>query len=290
MCRLFAQISPTPAGASRFLVDSEFSLLNQSNFVKSNLQKDGWGIAHFGNDGKPVVSKSPRPAFEEPAEFRAAARARSRVVLGHIRAASNPRGIARGRLINLENTQPFTDGRWVFAHNGTLEIPDEVARRLGPLRRHLRSLNDSEVYFWQFIKHLERTGEPAAALRECIREDWDLWRKCRQHYPEKKTPYTSLNALVSDGRRLYAVCHAVRRGRADCAVCTPSQPWSVMSFARRGEKLLIGSENLDRGSWTRLVQPEILSVSLSAGGLKVKRERLEVPADPHKIACEELSR
>src|SRR5579864_8890786 len=115
MCRLFAQLSPTPAAARRFLVDSEFSLLKQSDFDAKNRQQDGWGIAHFGNTGEPLVSKSPKPAFKEMKRFEAAAeQAVSRVVIGHIRAASNPRGIPRGRLINMANTQPFSDGDWIF--------------------------------------------------------------------------------------------------------------------------------------------------------------------------------
>ena len=276
MCRLFAQISPLPLSAEPYLVDSDFSLLKQSNFNKKNLQKDGWGIANYGNKNKPVVSKSPKPVFLEAMKFKKAAAARSTAIIGHIRAASNPRDLPKNKLLNLESAQPFTDGRWIFAHNGTLEIPDEVTKALGPLRRNIKSSNDSEVYFWQFIKFYRKTGDATKALKACIGEIWDLWKKCKSRYPQKKGPYTSLNALLSDGQSLYALCHFFRKGLADCGVCNPSQPWSVMSFARRGPLFIAASEDLDKGSWTRFDPPEILCVRIEAEKLKIKRTHFTV--------------
>lgn len=277
MCRLFAQISPTAQAARDFLVDSEFSLLRQSDFNKKNLQKDGWGVASFGNKKGPTVSKSPNPMFQEARKVEAlAAEIRSTLVIGHIRAASNPRGVSKKKLITFDNTQPFSGRGWAFAHNGTLEIPLEIAKKLGPYRRELKALNDSEVYFWQFMKFNAKLKDPALALKACVREIWDVWKECRSRYPAKKTPYTSLNAIAGDGRRLYALNHYVRKGLADCGVCNPAQPWSVMSFARRGRRLIVASENMDRKKWTRLAQPEILSAEIKGGRLSVRRERFEV--------------
>ncbi len=276
MCRLFAQVAPTAAKACDLLVDSPFSLLKQSNFDRGNLQKDGWGIAHFGNHGKPSVSKSAGAPYEESARFEKAAHgAVSRLVIGHIRAASNPKGLPPRRLLSRANAQPFTDGTWVFAHNGTLEIPDEVAARLGPLRRGLKSDNDSEVYFWQFIKFLRRTKDPVEALRRCVREDWELWNTARLRHPEKKVPYTSLNVVAGNGKRLIAFCHFTPRPEATWGVCNPTQPWPVMCFSRREGRLIVASENLDRGPWTRLRPTEALVAELTARGtLALRRRRL----------------
>jgi predicted glutamine amidotransferase len=276
MCRLFAQISPLPLSAERYLANSDSSLLKQSNFDKKDLQKDGWGIAHFGNKNQPIVSKSAKAAFLEPEKFRESVRAISRVIIGHIRAASNPKGLPSARILNVDCAQPFTDGRWIFAHNGTLEIPDEVAGKLGPLKKRIRSSNDSEVYFWQFLKFYRKTGSVQGALEACLEEIRNLWARCQNRYPHKTIPYTSLNALISDGRRLYAFCHAIHRGLARCGICNPTQPWSVMSFARRGPRLLVASENMDRGAWTRFQQPELLSAEITSAGLRLKRVLLKV--------------
>ncbi len=276
MCRLFAQVSPDPASAAEYLLASERSLFKQARANPKNLQKDGWGIGHFTASGRVAIEKSPLPVYRQKTAFTAAVgRARSRVVVGHIRAASNPRGIAAQKLVSKANTHPYTDGRWIFAHNGTLQIPDEVARALGPLARNVRSQNDSEVYFWQFLKFLEKTGSPAAAFKACIAEDWWLWARCKRNHPGKAAPYTSLNAVAASAHGVHILCHASKPSR--WRACNPSQPWYVMSFAERNGKIVIGSENLDAGRWTRLRPPEILSVEIRKGELEVARRKIDLP-------------
>ena len=128
MCRLFAQVAVKPSGARDLLVDAEFSLLRQADGDAQNPQKDGWGVAWFDADGRPRVTKSGGSAAVERAEFaRAADAAVSTVVVGHLRAASNPH-------VNRDYAHPFEDEGWVFIHNGTLTIAAEVAAALGPRR------------------------------------------------------------------------------------------------------------------------------------------------------------
>ncbi len=272
MCRFLAQISTQPERADEFIVHSEFSLLKQSGLKADRLQKDGWGIGYF-NGSRPVVIKSPRPAYEEPAAVAAASeRAVSKVTIGHIRAASNPRKIPEKLLLSAENTQPFENGEWIFAHNGTVEIPDEVASRLGPLKKRVKSLNDSEVYFWQFFKFLSKTGNPAAAFELCVEELWDLWKDCAHRYPEKSAPYTSLNAVAARENALYAFCHSVFVPTPNEALSNSRQPWYTLNFSRRGNALIIASEGLDRGRWDLCADPEIISASISEGRLDFSRK------------------
>lgn len=280
MCRLFGQISLSPRTASDYLAEVPRSLLRQSDARPADLQKDGWGLAYFSAPRRPRIVKSPRPVFREASRFSAlAARSRSRVVVGHIRAASNPRGVTSKRLITLANTQPFTDGHWVFCHNGTLQIPDEVARFLGPYRSRIRSLNDSEVYFWQLRKFIDaRGGDVAEALKACVRETWAIWAACRGRYPKKKAPYTGLNALASDGKGLYALSHYP--SRPGHKAFFTDQPWGVMSLARRGTRVVIASEDLDQGRWDRLGAAEVVSAVAIDGRLVVRRETF----DPKDIA------
>src|SRR5262249_48988266 len=148
----FGQLSENPKSAADYLSDSSRSLLVQSRYRRGNFQKDGWGVAYFQGATARVI-RGVKGAFEESRPFRSAAReATSRAVLGHLRAASNPEGLPHRRLIGVHNSQPFADGRILFAHNGTVEIPREVARFLGPYRQRVRGVNDSEIYFWQFRK------------------------------------------------------------------------------------------------------------------------------------------
>ncbi len=273
MCRLFGQIDVRPAAAADFLARSPRSLLVLSDADPRKPQGDGWGIAYF-NGGARVV-KSPKPIFQEKRRFaELAAGLRSRVLIGHIRAASNPNGLAPRRLIGAENTQPFTDGRWAFAHNGTLEIPREVAKFLGSYRKKIRGVNDSEVFFWQLMKFVDAYGSVPEAFKACIRETWGIWKGCRARYPKKKAPYTGLNALLSDGSSLYALSHYPSRpgSRALCG----AQPWGTMSLARRGSRLVVASEDMDSGSWQRLPGPQIVSAIIENGRLMVRRQSFKV--------------
>jgi predicted glutamine amidotransferase len=271
MCRLFAQVAPRPASARDLLADSEYSLLRQSDADPANPQKDGWGLAWFEPSGEARVVKSGRPAPEERGRFLAAAdEARSSVVVGHIRAASKGIGIDESR------AHPFSDDGWVFAHNGTLFIHREVAAALGARRARLKTDSDTEVYFQQFLKFVAEGKEPSEAFEACVRENWRLWEACRSRYPELPAPYSSLNAIASNGKGIHALCHAAHRGLAEHGVCHPDQPWSVMSWAIRGGRFVLASEGVDGGDWTRLTPPETISASPGPGGVDVRRRRLSL--------------
>ena len=269
MCRLFAQVAPQVVSARDFLADSEYSLLRQSDADPKNPQKDGWGLAWFGPEGAAHVVKSGRPASDDRARFLAAAdEAHSSVVIGHIRAASKGIGIDDAR------AHPFTDEGWVFAHNGTLFIHKEVAAALGSRRARLKTDSDTEVYFQQFLKFLAEGASPSAAFEACIAENWRLWESCRSRYPELQAPYSSLNAIASDGKGIHALCHATQKGLSEYGVCHPAQPWSVMSYTTRDGRFLLASEGVDGGDWTRLAPPETISALPSATGVEIRRRPL----------------
>lgn len=282
MCRLYAQVAVKPEGSKDLLVESRYSLLRQADGDPANPQQDGWGVAWFGADGRPRVTKSGGSAAAEREAFsRAAAEAVSPVVLGHLRAASNPH-------VDRDHAHPFEDEGWVFIHNGTLTIAKEVAGALGARASRLKTDSDSEIYFQQFLKHLAVSGDPSRAFEACVVEDWTLWDKCRGRHPGASTPYTSLNAIASDGRGVHALCHASRPGLAKEAVFHPGQPWSVMSFTTRGGRFVLSSEGEDGGDWTRLQPPETISAVPAGSGIEVHRRALTL-ASPHG-AVPEVSR
>lgn len=275
MCRLFLQVSAGPKGAVDLLADSDFSLLKQSSGKRSCPQKDGWGVGWHDEKGNPRRVRSPYPIYKEEKKLRAAAeRAVSRVVVGHIRAASNPLGLTNKALITEVNAQPFMLGRWLFAHNGTLLIPRETRAALGPLAKKLTARNDSEIYFYHLLKHMKKAGSFHDAVQAALLELWDIWDSCRKRHPGKQAPYTSMNAVLSDGRRGYAICHAASAGMASTGVFHPSQPWSQMSFSQRGSRLLAASEGLDRKDWTLMLPPETIEARAAGGVVKAIRRTL----------------
>lgn len=275
MCRLFAQVAPKPLSARDVLADAEYSLLKQADADPKNPQTDGWGLAWFGPNGEPSITKSGRPASDEKERFLAAATdARSQVVIGHIRAAS------KGIEIDEAHAHPFSDEGWVFAHNGTLFIREEVAAALGPRRARLKTDSDSEIYFQQFLKFLATGKSPSEAFEACIAENWALWESCKSRYKELPAPYSSLNAIASDGKGLHALCHAAHKGLSRFGIFHPDQPWSVMSCTVRDGRFLLASEGVDGGNWTRLSPPETISATPTTSGVDVRRRPLSL-ATPH---------
>jgi predicted glutamine amidotransferase len=277
MCRLLAQVSPVPRTARTPLAEGDSCLLRQADADPKNPQGDGWGLVWFDAGGRPRLVKSGGSVARERGRFlKAAGESVSAVVLGHIRAAS------KGIPVDDAHAQPFVDEGWAFAHNGTLTIHREVAAELGPRRARLKTDSDSEVYFQQFLKHLDACGEPARAFELCVEEDWRLWDGCRGRHPDASTPYTSLNAIAADAGGAHALCHAARRGLADCGVCHPDQPWSVMSRAERAGAVLLASEGVDAGAWTRLTPPETVSCVVAGARVETRRRPLSprVPRGP----------
>lgn len=275
MCRLYAQISPNALPAVDFLSESGRSLLKQANYRKGDFQQDGWGVGWFKGAGAKLV-KSPKAVFKEERRFKTLAKkVSSRIVIGHLRAASNPMRLSQKQLMRAENAQPFSDGRFVFAHNGTVLIPKEVLKFLGPYKDRLQGSNDSEIYFWQFRKFYDLYGSVPEALEACVRELWTLWDyipKAKRTGKKKKAPYLGLNTLVSDGDGLYAMCCFPPK-HPKKSLFNPAVQWGRMSSSFRNGRFVVASEELDKGKWTKFGSAEIVSAALKNGRVAVRRKR-----------------
>ena len=223
---------------------------------------------HLGNpegSREPEVAKSPKAAFRQKERFRRAAAVRSRLVIGHIRSASNPRGLPKKKLLGLENTQPFSDGPYAFAHNGTLNQPDAAAARLGPLRPRLKGVNDSEVFFYQFLKFLRIKGDAPRAFEACVEELASLPRT------DDRPPHWGLNVVASDGEALYAFCHYPRTGKR--GFCSPA-PWGRLAYRDEGDRLLVSSERLGGRGWKLFDDPQVLTAWRKDGRIRTEFKKL----------------
>ncbi|HUI38348.1 MAG TPA: class II glutamine amidotransferase [Thermoplasmata archaeon] len=244
MCRWFGQLSARPALAQRWLVQSERSLLKQANAVPTQLQADGWGIAWFDASRQLHVEKGTEPVFQkgESERFRSAARkAKSSVVIGHVRRASNPMGLPADRLVGMENSQPFAYGSTVFAHNGTIPYPLATRSALGRFDAEVHGVNDSEVLFWLLVRHLESSQNPPTAFGRAIA---DLIRVWRNRQSQSVGPYTGLNVVLSRGPdELWAFCKS--RGEHGRALMDPDWPYYELAYSAAPELVLVASEPLD---------------------------------------------
>jgi predicted glutamine amidotransferase len=273
MCRITAIISSRPSGSADLLCRGPKSLLAQAGAVKGRFQDDGWGIAHY-RAGRPSIKKSTGAARLEPAAFAAAAaNSVSRVTLGHLRYASAP-GVPKTAQARPENTQPFSAGGIVFAHNGTLFIKDEIRSLLGRYADRVKGTNDSEVLFWQVMKMLDAYGSPAAALEAALDEIRTVWVSCRDRYPRRKDPYLGLNLFLATADSLTVLCHAPRR-KPSGALLTPGWEYGRVAWRREEGRVVFSSEPADGAKdWKKMNDPEVASARLSGGGIELDFKRI----------------
>jgi len=252
-------LSVKPSDAHKYLLKDPCSLYAQSKIDPKRLQGDGWGIGFYEN-GSPIVIKSEKPVYLDYENFSfIVQRAKSRIIIAHIRRASNPRGLPREKMISKENSQPFTFGKYIFAHNGTITIPDEIAEALGEWRRKIRGLNDSEVYFWFIMKELNDGADLPSALKNFKAILEDIWTEVRERHPDKSRPYVGLNCITSDSKVLYAYCRYDKNDETGKSLCFRDQPVFEMSYSISKERLVIASEKTNREeNWTPLRNGELL--------------------------------
>ena len=165
MCRLFAFRSTGPLCGQASLCAAGNSLAAQSRRdARGESHRDGWGLASFDGDGRPHVTKSLQAACDDRAFDDLARSVVTTTLVVHVRQASVGNTA-------LENTHPFVHGRWVFAHNGTLE---DFAARKGPLlsaipddlRQMIRGDTDSEhVFLFWLIAGSGRRSRPIPERR-----------------------------------------------------------------------------------------------------------------------------
>jgi glutamine amidotransferase len=254
MCRLFGQLAAAHRTASEPLCSAENALRTQSH-----LHPHGWGIAWYGATG-PRVRRGVMAAHADLDFVRAGRRARSRIVLAHVRDASVGR-------VALENTHPFVEGPWVFAHNGTVAryrrsrtVREALLAAISPGRRQgLRGETDSERCFQIFLSRLDlRAGRGPASVadvRTALAETVALVCTIADRGELRST----LNFLVSDGRLL-------------CA-CRHGKPLHVSTEAGGGRIFAVASEPIGRSGWEAVPEGGFVGVD---GALRPTRAPLGI--------------
>jgi glutamine amidotransferase len=205
VCRLLAFRANQPTRVRAALVTADHSLLRQScGDRRGECHGDGWGVGHFLGL-HPVVTRSVRPAATDPLYRSLAEELAATTLLAHVRQASAGPVAER-------NCHPFRHGRWLFAHNGTLQGFAAAPERLFPLvPAHLRGLvageTDSEHAFYFVLGLLEQAagaadGAPDAGtvgrtLAEAV-------ARLAVLFPGSDAEPTRLNFVLTDGRVLAA--------------------------------------------------------------------------------------
>jgi len=274
VCRLFGMLSVKASNARKYLLEDPCSIYVQSKVDPSRLQSDGWGIG-FYIDGVPKVVRSEKSVYIEYEEFASAVQiASSRVVLAHIRRASNPRELPREQLISIENSQPFSYKKYIFVHNGAINMPDEVAKCLGEWKGRLRGINDSEVYFWYVVKEMTNGASFLEAIERFERVLSALWQRRREEYNYDR-PYIGLNVLFSDDERLYAYCKYDDEDESKLSLCFKDQPIFQMSYLVDSACLVVTSEKTNHeDKWQVLKSGQLLTGQIFRDNIKISLQEI----------------
>jgi gamma-glutamyl hercynylcysteine S-oxide hydrolase len=196
MCRHLAYVGPSIT-LEQLILEPEHSLLRQASAPRHQKQgtvnADGFGVGWYDREkrAEPARYRTTRQIRADPSFASLAGLVSSNAVLASVRNATP------GMPIDEASTAPFTDGPWLFSHNGF--VPDFRAGVGGTLRREvsesrasaIEGETDSEVLFALVLDRLDAGASPADALVSVI-ELVDDGAKAR------------LNLLLTDGERIAA--------------------------------------------------------------------------------------
>jgi len=149
---------------------------------------DGWGMAwHEDGDGTRCAS-SPDTAALDPTYDELTRCALGAAGLVHLRWATG------GLPVTLENTHPFRNGDYAFAHNGHVSPISRLEMLLSDeSRAQLKGDTDSERYFRYVLQTIAATGSEPEGIAVALGTLMD-------EFPE-----SSLNALMLTPSYLFAV-------------------------------------------------------------------------------------
>jgi predicted glutamine amidotransferase len=189
MCRLLAAVASEPTQFRLTLREAPRSL----SFL-SREHRDGWGIGVYSAAGGWSVERGTLCADDDEEFHEVAAGSRGEILVAHVR----KRTVGA---ISIDNTHPFRHGRWVFAHNGTIQDLDWLRRATPPDRlAAIRGQTDSELFFAFLLSRLER--EPAALAGDADAADRALVRALGEL--ADRPAFGACNFVLSDGVTLYA--------------------------------------------------------------------------------------
>jgi gamma-glutamyl hercynylcysteine S-oxide hydrolase len=196
MCRHLAYVGPSIT-LEKLILEPEHSLLRQASAPRHQKQgtvnADGFGVGWYDRDvrAEPARYRTSRPIWTDASFASLAGLVRANTVLASVRNATP------GMPIDEVSTAPFTDGPWLFSHNGF--VPDFRAGVGRALRREVSQLRasaidggtDSELLFALALDRLDAGASPADALVSVV-ERVDDGATAR------------LNLLLTDGERVAA--------------------------------------------------------------------------------------
>lgn len=168
MCRHIAYVG-APIPLRTVLTDPPYGLVRQSwaprNQVHGTVNADGFGLGWYA-DGDPIPARyrRDRPLWADQPFVDIA-----RAVTSHAMVAAVRDGTA-GMGYGEEANAPFSEGKYLFSHNGAVKRWKEMAHELAPADMvALSALTDSSWLFGMTLHRLRSGASLAEALTEVVR-------------------------------------------------------------------------------------------------------------------------
>ena len=240
MCRHLAYLG-SPIPLADLLFEAPHALARQAWAPQDmrgggTINADGFGVAWYPGDGSdPVRYRSAAPLWSDAALPALAAHTVAGGVLAAVRSATV------GMPVVETAAAPFTEGPWLFSHNGVVRgWPDSVAGPAARLPvRDLLTLDapTDAALLWALVRDRLRAGVPAArAVADTVVE------------VSAAAPGSRLNLLLTDGRQIIA-----------------STAGHALSVRTDRTSVLVSSEPLDPGPAWRAVPDGSLLVATPSG-------------------------
>ncbi|CAG7597894.1 L-histidine N(alpha)-methyltransferase [Streptomyces bryophytorum] len=197
MCRHLAYVGP-PATLERLLVRPAHGLYEQSWQPRrqryGTVNADGFGVGWYPLDQEddtgftlPVRYRRAVPVWADANFAGMAAAIRSGAVLAAVRSAT------AGTTQDESAAAPFTDGRWLFSHNGAVRDWTRLPTGLAESELLGMEARSDSAALWAMLKALLRQGQPpGGALASVVRR------------VAAARPDARLNLLLTDGRTIAA--------------------------------------------------------------------------------------
>jgi glutamine amidotransferase len=234
VCRHLAYLGP-PVPLADLLLRPAHSLLKQSwapcdMRQGGTINADGFGVAWYPEqDGSPVRYRRATPLWSDENLTALAETTRSGAVLAAIRSATV------GMPVTEIASQPFTEGPWLFSHNGVIagwpgSVAD-LARDLPVTDLMTLDAPTDAAILWALIRHRLRAGStPQEAVADVVTTVGE------------QAPGSRLNVILTDGTTAIATTW-----------------WHSLSVLSTGDRTVIASEPLDANpAWTPIADRQLL--------------------------------
>lgn len=255
MCRLLGYVTTHKTSVVDVLGRDDFDTFTALTEVHS----DGWGMAWHRSLGDETESvSSPHNASIDQQYKTLSEQALGCCGLVHLRWATG------GLPVSPENTHPFTDAGYAFAHNGHVAPIDHLEAQLtAASRAALVGDTDSERYFRLILQCIdEADGDEAAGVTRAL------------EILVREFPNSSLNALLLTPSRLFAI-HI--NSRVDSPVeslremfesdeampASHATEYYAMDYRITDDAVHVISSGVDADGWTRIPEDTAVMIDLA---------------------------